>query len=124
VHRPIGVTNEVKPFHELGQRIATDLRPGNINVYGTIERAYVNGALLRLLLGSAADNRPAGSFIGPQFNLSIELKNAVDPDHPSTVTVMGVQISEWDYSLPEDDFVMERVSFRAMWVKTEDKKAS
>jgi hypothetical protein len=120
----IRVTNEVKPFHELGQRIATDLRPGNINVYGTIDRAYINGALLRLMLGDAADTRPANSFIGPQFNLSIELKNAIDPDHPSTVTVMGVQISEWDYTLPEDDFVMERVSFRALWMKTEDKKAS
>jgi hypothetical protein len=120
----IRVTNDVKPFHELGQRIATDLRPGNINVYGTIDRAYVNGALVRLMLGDAADTRPAGAFIGPQFNLSIELKNPIDPDHPSTVTAMGVQISEWNYSLPEDDFVMESVSFRALWLKTEDKKAS
>ena len=119
----IRVTNEVKPFHELGQRIATDLRPGNINVYGTIDRAYVNGALLRLMLGDAADARPAGVFVGPQFNLSIELKNAVDPDNPSTVTVMGVQISEWDYTLPEDDFVMERVSFKALWVSVEDEGA-
>ena len=128
IGRVTGVTvrvhNDVKPFHELGQRFPTDLRPGNINVYGTIDRAYINGALLRLILGDAADTRPAGSFVGPQFNLSIELKNAVDPDHPSNVTVMGVQISEWDYTLPEDDFVMERVSFRALWVKTEDKKAS
>src|SRR2546423_737223 len=119
----IKVTNDVKAFHELGQRIATDLRPGNINVYGTIDRAYVNGALVRLMLGDAADTRPPGVFIGPQFNLSIELKNATDPDHPSTVTAMGVQISEWNYSLPEDDFVMENVSFRALWLKTEDKKA-
>jgi len=120
----IRVTNDVKPFHELGQRIATDLRPGNINVYGTIDRAYVNGALLHLMLGKAADSRPAGAFVGPQFNLSIELKNAADPATPSTITVMGVQINEWNYTLPEDDFVMENVSFRALWVKTEDKKAS
>jgi len=119
----IHVTNDVKPFHEMGQRFATDLRPGNINVYGTIDRAYVNGALLRLMLGDAVDSRPAGAFIGPQFNLSIELKNSADPEHPGTVTVMGVQISEWDYTLPEDDFVMESVSFRALWVKAEDKKA-
>ena len=120
----IRVTNDVKAFHELGQRFATDLRPGNINVFGTIERAYVNGALLRLMLGDAADSRPAGAFVGPQFNLSVELKNAADPDRPSTITVMGVQLSEWDYTLPEDDFVMENVNFRALWVKTEDKKPS
>jgi len=39
----VRVTNEVRPFHELGQRFATELRPGNINVQGTIARAHVNG---------------------------------------------------------------------------------
>ena len=117
----VRVTNDVKPFHELGQRFATDLRPGNINVYGTIERAYINGALLRLMLGDAADNRPAGTFVGPSFNLSLQLINAALPDKSATVTVMGVQINEWNYNLPQDDFVMEKVSFRALWVKTEEK---
>ena len=117
----VRVTNDVKPFHELGQRFATDLRPGNINVFGTIERAYINGALLRLMLGDAADNRPAGTFVGPSFNLSLQLINAAFPDKSATVTVMGVQINEWNYNLPEDDFVMEKVSFRALWVKTEEK---
>jgi len=117
----VRVTNDVKPFHELGQRFATDLRPGNINVFGTIERAYINGALLRLMLGDAADNRPAGTFVGPSFNLSLQLINAALPDKSATVTVMGVQINEWNYNLPEDDFVMEKVSFRALWVKTEEK---
>jgi hypothetical protein len=117
----VRVTNDVKPFHELGQRFATDLRPGNINVYGTIERAYINGALLRLMLGDAADNRPAGTFVGPSFNLSLQLVNAAIPDKSATVTVMGVQINEWNYNLPEDDFVLEKVSFRALWIKTEEK---
>jgi len=54
----VRVTNEVRPFHELGQRFATELRPGNINVQGTIARAHVNGALLKLMLGPAAQSRP------------------------------------------------------------------
>lgn len=120
----VHVTNDVKAFHELGQRFATDLRPGNINVSGSIQRAYVNGALLRLMLGAAGDSRPAGAFVGPQFNLSLEMKNPADPDNPASITVMGVQISGWNYTLPEDDFVMENVDFRALWVKTEEKKAS
>ena len=33
----VEVTTEVRPFHELGQRYATELRPGNVNVNGTIE---------------------------------------------------------------------------------------
>lgn len=117
----VRVTNDVKPFHELGQRFATELRPGNMNVHGTIERAYINGALLRLMLGDAADSRPAGSFVSPSFNLSLQLLNPNLPDSSATVTIMGVQLNEWSYSLPEDSFVMESVSFRALWIKTEEK---
>lgn len=117
----VRVTNQVQPFHELGQRFATELRPGNINVYGTIERAYINGALLKLMLGDAADSRPAGTFLSPSFNLNVRLENPSLPGVTSTVTVMGVKVEEWAYNLPEDDFAMEKVSFRALWVKVEDK---
>ena len=117
----VRVTNQVQPFHELGQRFATELRPGNINVYGTIERAYINGALLKLMLGDAADSRPAGTFVSPSFNLNVRLENPSLLGVTSTVTVMGVKVEEWNYNLPEDDFAMEKVSFRALWVKVEDK---
>ena len=119
----VRVTNDVKPFHELGQRFPTELRPGNINVYGSIDRAYINGALLKLMLGEAADSRPAGSFVSPSFNLSIRLENPSLPGITSTVTVMGVKLEEWNYELPEDDFAMEKVNFRALWVKVEDASA-
>jgi hypothetical protein len=117
----VRVTNDVEPFHELGQRIATDLRPGNINVFGTIERAYINGALLKLMLGDAADSRPAGTFVSPSFNLAVRLENPSVSGVTATVTVMGVKLNEWNYNLPEDDFAMEKVGFRALWVKVEDK---
>ncbi len=118
----VRVTNDVKPFHELGQRFATDLRNGNINVFGTIERAYINGALLKLMLGDAADSRPAGAFVSPSFNLSIRLENSAVPGLTSTLTVMGVKLEEWAFDLPEDDFALERANFRALWLKVEDKK--
>jgi hypothetical protein len=116
----VRVTNEVKPFHELGQRFATELRPGNINVQGTIERAHVNGALLKLMLGPAAQSRPQGAFSSPSFNLSLRLENPSLPGNNTTVTVMGVKLDQWDYSMPEDDFVMEKIGFQALWVKVED----
>jgi hypothetical protein len=72
------------------------------------------------MLGSANDARPAGTFVGPSFNLSLQLRNPSQPDTTAGVTVYGVQISEWNYSLPEDDFVMEQVNFRALWIKTEE----
>jgi len=119
----IRMTNDVKPFHELGQRFPTELRPGNVNVYGTIERAYINGALLKLMLGDAADSRPAGTFVSPSFNLSVRLENPSLPGTTSTVSVMGVKLEEWNYNLPEDDFAMEKINFRALWVKVEDASA-
>jgi hypothetical protein len=36
---------------------------------------------------------------------------------------MGVKIEDWFYDLPEDDFVMEKVGFKALWVKVEDTTA-
>jgi hypothetical protein len=119
----VRVTNDVKPFHELGQRFATELRPGNINVSGSIERAHVNGALLKLMLGPAAQSRPAATFASPSFNLSLRLENPSLPGNQSTVTVMGVKLDEWSTSIPEDDFVMEKVGFQALWVKVEDATA-
>lgn len=119
----VRVTNDVTPFHELGQRFPTELRNGNVNVFGTIDRAFVNGALLKLMLGDAADNRPQGTFVSPSFNLSLRLENPAVPGTTATVTVAGVRIDEWSYNLPEDDFVMEKLSFRALWVKVEDTAA-
>lgn len=119
----IKVTNELEHFHELGQRFATELRPGNINVSGTIDRAYINGALLKLMLGDAANSRPQSTFTSPAFNLNVRLENPSLEGNSATVTVMGVKLNEWNYDLPEDDFALEQVSFKALWVKVEDASA-
>ncbi len=116
----VRVTNEVRAFHELGQRFASEIRSGNIDVSGSIDRAYINGALLRLMLSDGADNRPAGTFVTPSFNLTMQLKNPAIPAGSATVTVMGVQLESWDFALTEDEFVVEKVGFRALWVKLED----
>ena len=125
VGRATGVTIRVdsamKPFHELGQRYATELRPGNVDIVGTIGRAHVNGALLKLMLGDGAGgSRPAGGFVSPAFNLSLRLEDSALPGSASTVTVHGVKLDTWTYSMPEDDFVMEQVGFRALWISVDD----
>ena len=129
VGRATGVTIEVRsdirPFHEMGQRYASELRSGNVFVKGTIGRAHVNGALLRLMLGDGgAGTRPAGSFVSPTFNLSLRLENAAFPGNASTVTVHTVKLDEWSLSVPEDDFVMEQVGFQALWIGVEDAEAA
>lgn len=117
----VKVTSAMRPFHEVGQRYATELRPGNVNVSGTMGRAHINGALLRLMLGdAAAGTRPAGAFVSPTFNLSLLLENPAKPGQQSTLTVHGVKIDGWSYSLPEDDFLLESVSFKALWISVAD----
>ncbi len=120
----VRVESDVRPFHELGQRYPTELRPGNVNVSGSIERAYINGALLKLLLGDAAASRPAGTFVHPSFNISLQSENPARAGTSSAVTVHGAKIDEWSYALPEDDFVMEQVTFKALWISIEDVEAA
>jgi len=117
----VEVSSEMRPFHEMGQRYATELRPGNVNIRGSIARAHVNGALLKLMLGDGAGaSRPAGAFVSPTFNLSLRMENAAKPGNSSTVTVHGVKLDGWSFALPEDDFVLERATFKALWISVED----
>jgi hypothetical protein len=120
----VEVSSDIRPFHEMGQRYATELRSGNVYIKGTIGRAHVNGALLRLMLGDgAAGTRPAGSFVSPTFNLSLRMENAAFPGNASTVAVHGVKLDAWAFTMPEDEFVMEEVGFQALWIGVEDAEA-
>ena len=116
----VEVHSDVKAFHEVGQRYATELRPGNVNIRGTIGRAYINGAMLRLLLGEAADTRPAASWAQPAFNITLLVENPAVPDVRNTITLHDVKIENWVYHLPEDDFLLESVGFQALFLTVED----
>ena len=121
----VEVTSDIRPFHEMGQRYATELRSGNVYIKGTIGRAHVNGALLRLMLGDgAAGTRPAGSFVSPTFNLSLRMENSAFPGNASAVAVHGVKLDAWAFTMPEDEFVMEEVGFQALWIGVEDAEAA
>lgn len=117
----VKVENELKPYHELGKRFATELRSGNISVSGFVERAHINGALVKLLLGDGATSPPpTGAIAQPSFNIVIKLSNPAIPSNSSTLTVFGVKFESWNFSLPEDDFVMESVTFRALRISSEE----
>jgi len=117
----VEVTSDIRPFHEMGQRYATELRSGNVYVEGTIGRAHVNGALLKLMLGEGGGGtRPQASFVSPTFNLSLRMENSAFPGNTSTVSVHGVKLDRWSFTMPEDDFVMEQVGFKALWIGVED----
>jgi hypothetical protein len=117
----VRLVNELKPYHEIGKRFPTELRPGNLNVTGSAERAHINGAMLRLLLGEGAQSPPpTGTIAQPVFNIVINLKNPALPDNFAKLTIFGVKFESWSFQLPEDDFVMEGVTFRAMRISSEE----
>jgi hypothetical protein len=125
VNVEVNVQTELELFHEVGKRHPAALRPGNINVSGTIGRAYINGALLRLLLGKGAlPEREAEPYPQPSFNLMLDLKDPAVPATSSTLIVHGVKLENWAYNLPEDDFVMESVSFKGLFITVEDKEGA
>ena len=116
----VEVTSDVRAFHEIGQRYATELRPGNVSVKGTIGRAYINGAMLRLLLGEASEQRPVASWAQPAFNITLQVENAGQPGVINTLTLHDVKINDWSYHMPEDDFVLESVGFQALYLSVQD----
>ena len=124
VGRAVGVTievlSDVKAFHEIGQRYPTELRPGNITIRGNIRRAYINGALLKLLLGEAATGRPGASWAQPSFNITLMVENAALPGVRNTVTLHEVKLDQWSYQMPEDDFLMESATFQALYMSVQD----
>jgi hypothetical protein len=116
----VEVHSEIRAFNEIGQRYATELRSGNVSIRGTIGRAYINGALLKLMLGEAADNRPGTSWMQPSLNISLLVENKANPGVINTLTLHDVKIEGWTYNLPEDDFLMEAVSFQALYLTVKD----
>jgi len=115
------VQTDLQAYHEIGKRHPVQLRPGNINISGKIERAYINGALLRLLLGNGAETeRVAEPYPQPAFNIMLRVEDPASPGTTSTLTIHGAKMENWSYALPEDDFVMEAVTFKGLFISVED----
>lgn len=121
----ICVQTDLEEFHEIGRRHATSLHPGDIHISGKITRAFINGALLNLLLGrGAASNRKKEPYPNPTFSMVV---NHSDPNSPGVAEVLelkGVKIQNWSYTMPEEDFVMENVVFKALTISTISKTAA
>lgn len=115
VNVTISVATEVKPFHEMGSRLPKELRAGNIAISGTVERAFVNGAMLRLMLGQYATDDESAGFVIPTLDMVLTLDNQVPPgdDGNSVLSIYGVMFDGWDFNLPADDFVLEGLSYKA-----------
>jgi hypothetical protein len=122
VNVTLSVATEVKPFHEMGSRLPKELRAGKIKISGTVERAFINGALLRLMLGQYATDDEAAGFVVPTLDMVLTLDNQVPPGDAgnSVLTVYGVMFDGWDLNFPADDFALEDLSYMARRIKIAD----
>jgi hypothetical protein len=116
------VATQVRAFHEVGYRLPRELRAGRIEIAGTVERAYINGALLRLMLGQYATAEETTGFVIPTLDMVLGFDNQAPPGEPgnSTLTVYGVMFDRWRLDLPADDFVLEHLSFKAQRINVLD----
>ncbi len=118
------VQTDLEEFHEIGRRHPTSLHPGNIHISGKIHRAHINGALLFLLLGrGAAPNNIAEPYVQPVFNMVVSLNDPAVPGNTAALELKGVKLQNWGYALPEEDFVMSNVTFKALSISVRDTEA-
>ena len=118
------VETELEEFHETGRRHAVSLHPGNIHISGKVGRAYINGALLFLLQGRGS--RPTAQpepYPQPTFNMNLILNDPAVPGNTVSLALEGVKFRSWGLVVPEDDFVMENVAFKALVIRVVDQAA-
>lgn len=127
-HIEVYTHQDIRAFYSIGTNLPIDLRTGNIKIWGKIGRAYINGALLRLLLGKYAieGENPQSPIAAPVFDIIVQLKtpDILDEsmDYLSKLTISKVNLDNWSFSIPEDDFLLEEVTFQAMRLLVNDKQ--
>jgi hypothetical protein len=118
----VRVDTTLKEFYEVGRRHPVSLSPGDIAISGVVGRAYVNGALLMLLQGrGSAPTAIAEPYVQPAFNMTLGLNDPAHPGNTLSLELGGVKFQNWHYKLPEDDFVVEDLRFKALTIRVIDR---
>lgn len=118
----LNVSTQIRAFHELGSHMPRELRSGNVTIEGTIERAYINGAMLTLMLGKGASEEEKEQLKIPSFDMKLILDNLSPSgdEGNSLLTVYGVMFDRWQFQISDDDFIVENLSFKARRVAITD----
>ena len=119
----VRVDTALKEFYEVGRRHPVSLSPGDIAISGVVGRAYVNGALLMLLMGAGSSpSAIAEPYVQPTFNMNVRLNDPAHPNNSLSLELGGVKFQNWHYALPEDDFVVEDLCFKALTIRVLDRE--
>ena len=79
--------------------------------------------LVTLVLAAPGGERvDFGTTPGRRVRL-LRHENPALPGNSSTVTIHGVKLDSWNYEMPEDDFVIEGATFKALWISAVDETA-
>ena len=117
----IRVRTTLQEYYQVGQRFPVSLNPENIAISGEIDRAYMNGALLFLLLGRGAGPTAVKEpYVQPTFTMKLTLNDPAVPKNKAALELKGVKLISWGMEVPENDFVMENVEFKALAISVVD----
>ena len=117
----VRVHTTVQEYYQIGQRLPVSLNSENIAISGEIDRAYMNGALLFLLLGRGAGPTAVKEpYVQPSFTLKLTLNDPGVPKNKAALELKGVKFLNWGMDVPENDFVMENVEFKALTISVVD----
>jgi len=119
----VRVDTALKEFHEVGRRHPVSLSPGAILICGSVGRAYVNGALLMLLMGRGSGPTAVPEpYVQPTFTINLRLQDPARPGNSVSLEIGGVKFQNWHYTLPEDEFVVENLHYKALTVRVIDRE--
>ena len=71
-------------------------------------------------LGAAIAER----LLAEGWTLSLGLRDPANPSLTNVLTVHGVMLDTWGVVLPEDEFVMESVTFKGLFISVEEQQQS
>jgi hypothetical protein len=121
----VRVDTALKEFYEVGRRHPVSLSPGAIGISGTVGRAYVNGALLMLLMGRGSGPTAIPEpYVQPTFTITLRLADPARPGNSLSLEIGGVKFQNWHYTLPEDEFVVENLHFKALTIRAVDREGA
>jgi hypothetical protein len=58
--------------------------------------------------------------VQPSFTLKLQLNDPAVPANKAAIELKGVKFMTWGMDVPEDDFVMENVQFKALAISVID----
>jgi len=97
----VDVTPNIDGVFELGSRLVQEWKPGNLEISGTLERLWIDGAYL--------DDVKADS----PTEYTIECKLTDSAGVTQTATLTGVVFTSFSGEIPEDGLVTESIDFSA-----------